>query len=144
MCETYLGRIDNLDYKTLRYPGHMELMNFFFHELLMRERRALAGEILTNAKPPVDDDVVYVHVASEGEIAGHLRRLEYVRSFYPRELDGSRRTAIAWTTAGSVTAVVRMVSDGTLKQQGFLKQEEIPLDAFLATRSGSLFADDPG
>ncbi|MCP3987443.1 MAG: L-lysine dehydrogenase, partial [Actinomycetia bacterium] len=23
MCETYLGRVDNLDYKTMRYPGHM-------------------------------------------------------------------------------------------------------------------------
>ncbi|MFV0407063.1 MAG: saccharopine dehydrogenase family protein, partial [Propioniciclava sp.] len=39
MTETYLGRVDNLDYKTMRYPGHVELMNFFFHELLMRERR---------------------------------------------------------------------------------------------------------
>jgi len=58
MCETYLGRVDNIDYKTMRYPGHMRLMNFFFHELLMREQRDLAGQILTNAKPPVDDDVV--------------------------------------------------------------------------------------
>ncbi|MFD1808038.1 saccharopine dehydrogenase C-terminal domain-containing protein [Gemmobacter lanyuensis] len=51
MCETYLGRIENLDYKTMRYPGHVKLMNFFFHELLMRENRAEAGRILTNAKP---------------------------------------------------------------------------------------------
>ena len=34
----------------------------------MRERRELAGKILPHAKPPVDDDVVYVHVAAEGEI----------------------------------------------------------------------------
>ncbi len=66
MCETYLGKVDNIDYKTIRYPGHVQLMNFFFHELLMRERRELAGEILTHAKPPVDDDVVYVHVSAEG------------------------------------------------------------------------------
>ena len=66
ICETFHGKIANIDYKTMRYPGHMRLMNFFFHELLMRERRELAGEILTNAKPPVNDDVVYVHVSSEG------------------------------------------------------------------------------
>ena len=42
-------------------------MNFFFHELLMREKRALAGEILTHAKPPVDDDVVCLHASAEGE-----------------------------------------------------------------------------
>ena len=34
MCETLLGKVDNIDYKTIRYPGHVELMNFFFHELL--------------------------------------------------------------------------------------------------------------
>ena len=30
MCETYLGRVPNIDYKTMRYPGHVDLMNFFF------------------------------------------------------------------------------------------------------------------
>ena len=138
MCETYLGRVDNLDYKTMRYPGHMELMNFFFHELLMRERRELAGQILTNAKPPVEDDAVYMHVASEGEIAGQMRRIEFVRVFHPRVLDGEQRTAIAWTTASSAAAVIQMVRDQTLKQRGFLKQEDIPLADFHATVSGHL------
>jgi saccharopine dehydrogenase (NAD+, L-lysine-forming) len=30
MCETYADRVANLDYKTIRYPGHAKLMNFFF------------------------------------------------------------------------------------------------------------------
>lgn len=139
MCETYLGVVDNLDYKTIRYPGHMDLMNFFFHELLMRERRTEAGEILTFAKPPVDDDVVYVHVAAEGTVGGHLRRSEYVRAYRPIDLAGQRRTAIAWTTAGSVSAVIELVRSGVLPQRGFLKQEQIPFDAFLATPTGRLF-----
>ena len=140
MCETYLGVVDNLDYKTIRYPGHMDLMNFFFHELLMRERRALAGEILTNAKPPVSEDIVYVHVASEGYVDGQLRRVEFVRSYVPHEVGGVRNTAIAWTTAGSVAAVIEMVRDGSLPQRGLLKQEQIPFDRFLATPTGRLFA----
>ncbi|MEM8803543.1 MAG: saccharopine dehydrogenase C-terminal domain-containing protein, partial [Pseudomonadota bacterium] len=36
MCETYQGKVDNIDYKSMRYPGHVKQMNFFFHELLMR------------------------------------------------------------------------------------------------------------
>lgn len=139
MCSTYAGRVENLDYKTMRYPGHMELMNFFFHELLLRERRDLAGEILTHAKPPVDDDVVYVHVASEGWIDGQLRRHEFVRAYYPRAIAGAQHTAISWTTAGSVASVIELVRDGTLPRQGFLKQEDIPFDAFLATPTGQLF-----
>jgi saccharopine dehydrogenase-like NADP-dependent oxidoreductase len=140
MCETYLGRVDNLDYKTMRYPGHMALMNFFFHELLMRERRDVAGEILTNAKPPVDEDVVYLHVAAEGTIQGALKRLEYVRAYHPIEIGKAQRTAISWTTAASLAAVVHLARDGVLPGRGFVKQEEVPLTAFLATPTGNLLA----
>jgi saccharopine dehydrogenase-like NADP-dependent oxidoreductase len=140
MCETYLGRIDNLDYKTMRYPGHVRLMNFFFHELLMRENRAEAGRILTNAKPPVEDDVVYVHAAAEGMTDQGLRRREFVKAYYPIEIAGKMRTAIAWTTSASVVAVIEMVRNGALPGQGFLKQEDIPLAPYLATRTGSYYA----
>lgn len=139
MCETYLGRIENLDYKTMRYPGHVKLMNFFFHELLMRENRSEAGRILTHAKPPVDDDVVYVHIAAEGQTGGQLRRKEFVRSYYPVQIGGKSRTAIAWTTSASVVGVIEMVRAGALPATGFLKQEEIPLQPYLNTRTGALY-----
>jgi saccharopine dehydrogenase-like NADP-dependent oxidoreductase len=139
ICETFHGKVANVDYKTMRYPGHMRLMNFFFHELLMRDRRELAGEILTNAKPPVNDDIVYVHVSSEGVLDARLQRREFVRAYRPIELVGGAQTAIAWTTSASVVAIIELVRDGALPQQGFLKQEEVPLSQFLATATGSLF-----
>ncbi len=139
MCDTYHGVVDNIDYKSMRYPGHVTLMNFFFHELLMRERRDLAGDILVNAKPPVDDDIVYVHVAAEGDSEGRLARKEFVKAYRPMEIAGMERTAIAWTTSASVVAVIEMVRDGTLPARGFLKQEDVPLDAFLKTRTGAFF-----
>jgi saccharopine dehydrogenase (NAD+, L-lysine-forming) len=139
LCDTFHGKVANIDYKTIRYPGHMQLMNFFFHELLMRERRDLAAEILTRAKPPVADDVVHVHVSSEGTVDGQLHRAEFVRSYRPRRVAGALSSAIAWTTAASVAAVIELVRTGSLPQQGLLKQEEIPLDSFLATPTGGLF-----
>lgn len=139
LCETLHGRVDNIDYKSLRYPGHAKLMNFFFHELLMRERRELAGRILTHAKPPVDDDIVYLHVSAEGLIADRLQRREFVRTYRPIDLTGATQRAIAWTTAASVVAVIQLVRDQVLPQRGFLRQEEIPLEPFLSTASGRLF-----
>jgi saccharopine dehydrogenase (NAD+, L-lysine-forming) len=139
MCETYLGKVENLDYKTMRYPGHVKLMNFFFHELLMRERRDLAGEILTHAKPPVDDDVVQLHVSAEGMRNGDLQRREFVRSYYPREISGEHWTAIAWTTSASACAVIEMVRDGKLPSMGFIKQEDIPLGDFLQSQTGRFY-----
>ncbi len=144
MCETYRDRIENLDYKTMRYPGHVNLMNFFFHELLMREDRALAGRILTHAKPPVNDDVVYVHAAAEGMVDGRLRREEFVEAYYPQQIGGNMRTAIAWTTSASACSVIELVAQGRLPQQGFIRQEDIALADLLDTRSGAFYKNTTG
>ena len=143
MCETYHGLVENLDYKSIRYQGHAALMNFFLHELLMREDRAHAGKILVNAKPPVSEDVVYIHASAEGIQNDQLIREEFVRAYSPLEIAGKMRRTIAWTTAASICAVVEMVNSGALPEKGFIKQEEIPLAAFLATHNGRLYDGQP-
>ncbi len=141
MCDTYEGKVDTLNYKTIRYPGHCKLMRFFFEELLMKNERERAGEILVNAKPPVNDDVVYVHAAVEGQRDGSLRREEFVRGYYPQMIAGQRWRAISWTTAGAVCAVLELVARRELAASGFVKQEEIPLSLFFGTPTGALFRD---
>ena len=143
MCETYEGRVENLDYKSIRYPGHASLMNFLLHELLMREDRKETGKLLVNAKPPVNDDVVYIHASVEGWRHDQLIREEFVKAYPPVEIAGKMRRAIAWTTATSVCAVVEMVNNGDLAAQGFIKQEEIPLERFLATANGRIYDGKP-
>ncbi|MBF0259670.1 MAG: saccharopine dehydrogenase NADP-binding domain-containing protein [Desulfamplus sp.] len=142
MCETYLGKVDNLDYKSIRYPGHVKQMNFFFHELLMREDRKRAGEILTNAKPAVNDDVVYVHASAEGFQDKQLFRDEFVKAYYPVTIDGKKWRAISWTTAASACAIIEMVNNGSLPDKGFIKQEDIGLNDFLKTKNGRLYSGE--
>ena len=141
MCETFEGRVQRLDYKTMRYPGHFELMRFFFDELGLRDRRELAGQILVEAKPPVDDDVVYLHAAVEGTADGLAYRKQYVRAYQPLEINGRMWRAISWTTAASAAAVVELVADGRLPQSGFIKQEDIAFADLLSTKNGALFGD---
>lgn len=143
MCDTYAGRVENLDYKSIRYPGHAQLMNFYFDELLMREDRTRAGEILVHAKPPVSDDVVYIHASAEGELQGRLIREEFVNAYRPIEIAGRRWRAISWTTAASVCAIIELVSNGILPDNGFIKQEEIALDKFSVTHNGRLYLGRP-
>lgn len=139
MCETLEGKVDTLNYKTIRYPGHCKVMRFFLYELLMKNDRALTEKILTDAKPPVEEDVVYVYAAVEGWQGDKLRREEFFNAYHPIEHKGKTWRAISWTTAASVAAIVEMVARGTLPQQGFIKQEEISLEAFLQTGNGSLY-----
>ena len=139
MCQTYAGKVDTLNYKTIRYPGHAKLMRFLLYELILKDKRELVEEILTQAKPPVEDDVVLVYAVVEGWKGNALAREEYYRSFHPIDINGKKWRAISWTTAASIAAVVEMVADQKLPQKGFLKQEEIDFHAFLETENGQLF-----
>lgn len=143
MCETFQGKVQDLNYKTIRYPGHLDLMRFYFHEILMKNNRALAGEILVNALPPVNKDVVYVYAAVDGwkRVSGRREHVldEFVHAYLPRELVGATWRAISWTTACSLCAVVELLFAGKLPDKGFLKQEDIPLPEFLQTRNGRHF-----
>jgi saccharopine dehydrogenase-like NADP-dependent oxidoreductase len=141
MCETYEGKVDTLNYKTMRYPGHCKLMKFLLYELIMKDDRQQLEQILTNAKPPVQEDVVYVYAVVEGWKNDKIKREEYYRPFQPIVIDGEHWRAISWTTAASIAAVVEMVAEKTLPSIGFIKQEEISFEAFLETSNGKLFLD---
>lgn len=139
MCETYEGRVQRLDYKTMRYPGHFEQMDFLFNELGLRDRPEVAGELLVTAKPPVNDDIVYLHAAVEGIKDGMPFRENYVRGYKPIEINGRMWRAISWTTAASIVSVVELVAEGRLPQAGFIKQEDIKLADLFSTHAGARF-----
>ena len=139
MCETYEGKLDTLNYKTIRYPGHGKLMRFLMYELILKEDKKLLEEILYKAKPPVKEDVVYVYAVVEGWKEEQLLRDEYFKAFYPIEISSKMWRAISWTTACSIAAVVELVSEGKLSQQGFIKQEDILFDDLVSTENGRYF-----
>ncbi|HWV27250.1 MAG TPA: saccharopine dehydrogenase C-terminal domain-containing protein [Aeromicrobium sp.] len=139
MCQTYEGRVTRLDYKTLRYPGHFRQMHFLFDELNLRDRRDLVGQLLVDAKPPVNDDIVYLHAAVEGVKDGRPFRENYVRGYRPIDVAGRTWRAISWTTAASIVGVVELVAEGRLPQSGFVKQEDIALTDLFATKAGARF-----
>jgi len=139
MCETYEGKVDTLNYKSIRYPGHGKLMKFLIQELILKHDRETLTRVLENAKPPVKEDVVYVYAVVEGWKKGTIFRNEYYNAFHPKEIEGRTWRAISWTTAASLAAVVEMVENGSLPATGFIKQEDIPFDKFLETENGQFF-----
>jgi saccharopine dehydrogenase-like NADP-dependent oxidoreductase len=143
MCETFAGRVDSLDYKTIRYPGHRHLMRFMLKELGLGEQREEAVRLLADAYPPVRDDVVIVYAAAEGSSGGRSAREEFVRVYRPRTVAGAERTAIAWTTAAGAVGMVELLAQGSLPDSGFICQEDVSLDAFLGTSAGQMLAREP-
>jgi saccharopine dehydrogenase (NAD+, L-lysine-forming) len=143
MCETFAGRVDRLDYKTIRYPGHCQLMRFMLQELGLGRQREVAVRLLADAYPPVRDDLVIVYAAADGLRGGGRAREEFVRIYRPRIVAGGARTAIAWTTAAGAVGMVELLAAGSLPDSGFVCQEDVSLVAFLATSAGQMLAREP-
>lgn len=142
MTETYAGEVEDLDYKSIRYPGHLAGMKLLIEEMRFKDDEAGLVKRIANALPPDEQDRVLIHASVQGKINGKLQTKELVADYKPIKIGGKMRTAIAWTTSASIVAVVELVSKNVLAQKGFVKQEEIPLGEFLKTQTGKFYAEN--
>ena len=67
LCETLAGKVETLDYKSVRYPGHRELMKFLLDDLRMSSDRDGLKAMLRRAVPATAQDVVLVFVTFSAE-----------------------------------------------------------------------------
>jgi saccharopine dehydrogenase-like NADP-dependent oxidoreductase len=143
LCETLTGKVRNLNYRTIRYPGHAAIMKALLIDLRLRDRRELLKDILENSVPVTLQDVVIVFVTVSGLRGGQLIQETYANKIYAAPLGGRVRSAIQITTAGGICAVLDLLCAGVLPQAGLIKQEDIRLPAFLANRFGRCYAMVP-
>jgi saccharopine dehydrogenase-like NADP-dependent oxidoreductase len=144
LCETLAGKVRNLNYRTIRYPGHAAIMKTLLNDLRLRERRDLLKEILENAVPVTLQDVVIVFVTATGLQSGQLVQETYANKIYAASVGGRVRSAIQITTAGGICAVLDLLAAGRLPQKGLIRQEDIDLASFLANRFGRCYGATPG
>jgi saccharopine dehydrogenase-like NADP-dependent oxidoreductase len=143
LCESLEGRVRTLNYRTIRYPGHAAIMKALLHDLRMKDRREMLKDILENALPSTMQDVVIVFITVTGWREGVLQQETFARRIYSGVVAGKLRSAIQITTASSLCAMLDMLAHGALPQQGFVRQEDVPLKAFLANRFGHVYAPTP-
>ena len=136
LCETLDGRVRNLNYRTIRYPGHAAIMRTLLHDLGLRDRRPLLKEVLETAIPATLQDVVIVFVTVTGRRDGRLMQESYANHVTSAAIGGVRRSAIQITTAAGICAVLDLLLEGVLPGAGFVRQEQVTLPAFLSNRFG--------
>jgi saccharopine dehydrogenase-like NADP-dependent oxidoreductase len=139
LAETLAGQVRTLNYRTIRYPGHAAIMKALLHDLRLRERRDLLKDILENAVPATMQDVVVIFITVSGWRDGRLMQETYARKIYAQVLAGRLRSGIQVTTASSACAMVDLLAQGRLAQAGFVRQEDVSLDDFLANRFGCVY-----
>jgi saccharopine dehydrogenase-like NADP-dependent oxidoreductase len=141
LCETLESRVRELNYKTIRYPGHHELMVFLLRELRLEDRRDLLKNVLETAIPVTFQDVVVIFCTVTGMRRGQFVQHSDARFVYPCELQGEAWSAIQITTAAALCAVLDLHISGVLGGQGFIKQEEIGFEPFIQNRFGAWYED---
>jgi saccharopine dehydrogenase-like NADP-dependent oxidoreductase len=134
-------------YKTIRYPGHRDLMKFLLHDLRLNVEhaeatkngrvfdRALAIDLLDHAVARTLQDVVVVFINAIGMKKGaggddRREQVNFRRAIHATQMFGRVWPAIELTTAAGVCAMVDLHRLGKLRQTGFIKQEECPLPVF--------------
>lgn len=142
LCETLSGKVRNLNYRTIRYPGHAAIMKALLNDLRLRDRRDVLKDILENALPATLQDVVIVFVTVSGSKGGRLIQESYANKIYAKSIGGIMRSAIQITTAAGICTVLDLLAEGALPAKGFVRQEDISLDRFLHNRFGRAYAQE--
>ncbi|MCR9202729.1 MAG: saccharopine dehydrogenase NADP-binding domain-containing protein [Planctomycetaceae bacterium] len=141
LCETLEGKVRELNYRTIRYQGHRDLMQLLLKDLRMTEKRDQLKSLLEDAVPVTYQDVVIVFVNVSGMQNGQFTQVSDARKIYHQEIAGHHWGAIQITTAAGICAALDLHATGKLPSTGFVRQEDVRFDEFIANRFGGYYAD---
>ncbi len=131
---TYKNKIDYLDYKTIRYPGHCKkfktLLDLGFADEtkipvgdMQVVPRELLASLLLEKLPINEKDVVLIKVLSRGMKNGKNLSLDYIVIDYYDGKNGI--TAMMRTTAYPISITAQMIERNMIKERGVFCSEEI-------------------
>ena len=139
LCETLEGKVRNLNYRSVRYPGHRDIMKLLLLDLRLIDRRPLLKDIFESSIPLTYQDVVLVFINVSGIKDGQLVQETYANKIYNHTINGKLWSAIQITTAAGICAVLDLQAQGKLPKTGFVRQEDVLYDDFINNRFGQYY-----
>jgi saccharopine dehydrogenase-like NADP-dependent oxidoreductase len=142
LCESLRGKVQNLNYKTVRYPGHRDIVKMLVRDLQLGQpgRRHILKEVMEASIPITKQDVVLVFVSVIGMRGGRLEQESHAQKIYSQPVNGHLLSAIQLTTAAGICAMVDLAMQDKLPRSGFVRQEHARLSDFLENRFGQFYA----
>lgn len=127
--QTYKGKLQELDYKTIRYKGHCAKIKALFDVGMCSEDLIEVGSctvkprdvlsiVLEKTLPHQEKDMVLVRVTAQGETKKVYEMIDY----YDEDLD---MTAMARTTAFPTSIIAQMMAKGTITERGAAPPERV-------------------
>jgi len=141
LTRMFKGKVNNLDYKTIRYKGHYEKfktlldLGFASSEPIMvgnslRTAREVFQELLKKKLPSTGPDLILMRVWIKGTINGQQKTLAYEMIDYYDEK--AKISAMMRTTSFPTSIIAQMVVNGTITARGVLPPEEcVPVEPLI-------------
>lgn len=143
LCQTLAGKVSKLDYKTIRYPGHRDLVAFLMQDLKFNEDRETLKRVFERSIPNTPQDKCIIFVEVRGTSKGRYLQRSYASTIYNTIINEKHLSAIQLTTACGICCPLDLLLNGKLtKNAGFIKNEQIALlPNYLENEFGKYFAD---
>jgi len=140
--ETFLGKIKELDYKTIRYAGHCEKFKTMIDlglcsseeivaDYVKVKPRKVLGELLQNHLPADEPDYVLIRLEFVGTKGSERKSLRY--DIVDKFDETTNLSAMMRTTAFPASIIAQMMARGNVKMRGATPQEKaIDAEKFVA------------
>ncbi len=131
--DTFLGKIRELDYKTIRYAGHREKFKTMIDlglcssdeivaDFVKVKPRKLFGELLQKHLPADGPDYVLVRLDFVGKTGGETKKLRY--DIVDKQDEKTGLSAMMRTTAFPASIIAQMMANGDVLERGATPQEK--------------------
>jgi lysine 6-dehydrogenase len=140
--DTFLGKIKELDYKTIRYSGHCDKFKTMIDlglcsgeeilaDFVKVKPRKVLGELLQRNLPADEPDYVLVRLEFVGKSGDETKRLRY--DIIDKFDEATNLSAMMRTTAFPASVIAQMMAKGDVKLRGATPQEKaIDAEKFVA------------
>ena len=106
-------RVRNLVFRTIRYPGHLDYMQFLLDDLGLRARRDLLSTVLRNGLPAAEPDAVVIYVRATGTCDGRPSEELFSCRIEPQASAGGHG-ALSLASAAHAAALIDRLRAGAL------------------------------
>ena len=112
-------------------------MDFLFNDLQL-DQSSLTS-IFKSCIPKTRKDAVILFVSASSD--GIEDEITYYKCFKPREINGRRMSAIEYTTAIGLVAMVELFVKKKIRQTGVVRQEDVDWKDFIKTKFGYIYRE---
>jgi lysine 6-dehydrogenase len=142
LTRMFSGKVKDLDYKTIRYPGHCEKFKMLLDLGFAGSEPVIAGNTTRTVREFFEDllrkrlaangpDVVLTRVTVSGTLDGKRRILAYEMVDYYDT--AQKMTSMMRTTSFPTSVILQMAIDGRVGERGVKPPEQcVPLEPFVA------------